>query len=41
VIAVAAYGVLQIGTDIAFSTRTSDWKKYRRERAIARELMHR
>jgi hypothetical protein len=41
VIAMAAYGVLQIGTDVAFSTRTSDWKKYRRERAIARELMHR
>jgi hypothetical protein len=37
VIAMAAYGVLQIGTDVAFSTRTSDWKKYRRERAIGRE----
>ena len=41
VIAMAAYGVFQIVTDVAFSTRTSDWKKYRRERAIARELMGR
>jgi len=41
VIAMAAYGVLQIVTDVAFSTRTGDWKKYRRERAIAHELMHR
>ena len=41
VIAMGAYGVLQIVTDVAFSTRTGDWKKYRRERAIARELMHR
>jgi hypothetical protein len=39
VIAMAAYGVLQIVTDVAFSTRTGDWKKYRRERAIAREVM--
>ena len=37
VIAMAAFGVLQIATDVVFSTRTSDWKKYRRERAIARE----
>jgi hypothetical protein len=39
VIVMAGYGVLQIVTDVAFSTRTGDWKKYRRERAIAREPM--
>jgi hypothetical protein len=33
----AAIGVVQIVTDVVFSTRTSDWKKFRRERAIARE----
>ncbi|HZD79852.1 MAG TPA: hypothetical protein VE646_07415 [Actinomycetota bacterium] len=32
----AGVGVLQIVTDILFSTRKSDWKKVRRERAIAR-----
>jgi hypothetical protein len=36
VIATAALGVFQIVTDILFSTRSSDWKKFRRERAIAR-----
>jgi hypothetical protein len=36
VIAAAALGVVQIVTDIVFSTRSSDWKKFRRERAIAR-----
>jgi hypothetical protein len=41
VIAMAAYGVLQIVTDLVFSTRTGDWKKYLRERAIAREQMRR
>jgi hypothetical protein len=41
VIAMAAYGVFQIVTDVAFSTRTGDWKKYLREREIARELMRR
>jgi hypothetical protein len=35
--ALAALGLLQIGTDIAFSTKTSDWKKFRREKAVARE----
>ena len=40
VIAMAAYGVLQIVTDLLFSTKTSDWKKFRRERAIANELRH-
>jgi len=39
VIAMAAYGVVQIATDIVFSTRTSDWKKFLRERAIARESL--
>lgn len=34
--ALAALGVLQIVTDVAFSTKTSDWKKFRREKAIAR-----
>ena len=32
----AALGVLQIVTDVAFSTKSSDWKKFRREKAIAR-----
>jgi hypothetical protein len=35
VVALVALGVLQIVTDVLFSTRTSDWKKVRRERAIA------
>jgi hypothetical protein len=30
-----ALGVLQIVTDVAFSTKSSDWKKFRREKAIA------
>ncbi len=34
--ALAALGVLQIVTDVAFSTKSSDWKKFRREKAIAR-----
>ena len=33
----AGLGVLQIATDIAFSTKSSDWKKFLREKAIARE----
>jgi hypothetical protein len=37
-IVVAALGVLQIVTDAVFSTRSSDWKKFRRERALAREV---
>lgn len=32
----AAFGVFQIVTDVAFSTRSGDWKKFRRERSIAR-----
>jgi hypothetical protein len=31
----AGYGVLQIATDVVFSTKTGDWKKFRRERAVA------
>ncbi len=34
--AVAALGVVQILTDVFLSTRSSDWKKVRRERALAR-----
>jgi hypothetical protein len=33
---VLALGVLQIGTDVAFSVKSSDWKKFRRERGVAR-----
>jgi hypothetical protein len=35
-VALIAIGLLQIGTDLAFSVKSSDWKKFRRERAIAR-----
>jgi hypothetical protein len=35
VAALAALGVVQIVTDVLFSVRTGDWKKVRRERAIA------
>jgi hypothetical protein len=31
-------GVGQIATDVRYSVRSSDWKRVRRERAIAREL---
>jgi hypothetical protein len=31
-----AFGVLQLVTDLVFSTRASDWKKVRRERAVGR-----
>jgi hypothetical protein len=33
----AALGVLQIVTDVALSTKSSDWKKFRREKAIAHQ----
>lgn len=33
---VLAIGIVQIVTDIAFSTKTSDWMKFRREMAFAR-----
>jgi len=36
-VVLAALGVLQIATDVALSTKSSDWKKFLRERAIARE----
>lgn len=36
--ALAALGVLQIATDVLFSTRSSDWKKVARERRVARAL---
>jgi hypothetical protein len=35
-VALIAIGLLQIGTDLAFSVTTSDWKKFRRERSIAK-----
>jgi hypothetical protein len=34
--ALVAIGATQIGTDVAFSVRSSDWMKFRREMAIAR-----
>ena len=34
--ALAAYAVLIIGTDVFISTRTRDWKRFRREMRIAR-----
>jgi hypothetical protein len=34
--ALAAYGVLQIVIDVMFSIRSSDWKKFRREKGVAR-----
>jgi hypothetical protein len=36
--ALLGLGVLQITTDVLFSVRSSDWKKFRRERAVARAL---
>ena len=36
--AILAIGVVQIITDIVFSTRKSDWKRFRRERRIARSM---
>ena len=33
--AVAAFGVISVATDIAWSTKVSDWKKYRREMDLA------
>ena len=41
VFAMGAYGVLQIVTDVMFSTKSSDWKKFSRERAIAKDLRRR
>jgi hypothetical protein len=36
VVLMAVYAVFQIVTDILFSTKSSDWKRFARERAIAR-----
>ena len=36
--ALLAIGVIQIVTDVTLSTKSSDWKKFRRERAVARSL---
>ncbi len=38
ILVIVAVGVFQIVTDILFSTTSSDWKRVRRERAVAREL---
>ena len=35
---VLAIGIVQIVTDVLFSTKTSDWKKVKRELAVARAL---
>jgi len=35
--ALLALGIVQIVTDVTFSVRSSDWKKVRRERAVARQ----
>jgi len=35
----AAYGVFTIATDVLFSTKSSDWKRFSRERAVARERL--
>jgi len=35
---VLGIGVLQIATDVLFSRKTSDWKRVRRELAVARDL---
>jgi hypothetical protein len=36
--ALLAFGVIQIVTDIVWSTKKADWKKWRRERRVAAEL---
>jgi hypothetical protein len=36
-----ALGILQIATDVAFSRKSSDWKKVARERAVARDVRDR
>jgi hypothetical protein len=37
-IVLLAFGAVQIVTDLAFSVRSGDWKKFLRERAVAREV---
>lgn len=39
-VALIAIGVVSIGTDIVFSVKLSDWKKFLRERAVARARAH-
>jgi hypothetical protein len=34
--ALLALGVFQVVTDVLFSTKSSDWKRVKRERAVAR-----
>jgi hypothetical protein len=41
VLALAGYAILQIVTDVLFSTKSGDWKRFARERAIARSARHR
>lgn len=36
--AILAIGVIQIITDVLFSTKKSDWKRFKRERAVARSM---
>ncbi len=36
-LAMVGFGLLTIGTDVFFSTKKSDWKKFKREMAVARE----
>jgi len=36
VFVLAAIGVLSIATDVLFSVRASDWKRFRREMRLAR-----
>jgi hypothetical protein len=36
VLVLLALGVIQIATDLLFSVKTSDWKKFRREMEFAR-----
>ena len=36
--AILAIGVVQLVTDILFSTKKSDWKRFRRERRVARQV---
>ena len=38
VVALVAIGALQILTDVLWSVRTSDWKRFRREMRIAAEI---
>ncbi len=37
-VAVLAFGILQIVTDLVWSTKRSDWKKWARERRVAADL---